>query len=90
MAIIGESGCGKTVLMKTLVGLIKPTKGTISFDGRQLHRLSLAELTRTRRRFGFVFQNAALFDSMSIFDNVAFPTSSGQRSSAPSDDRTAG
>ena len=73
VAIIGESGCGKTVLMKTLVGLIKPTVGTVAFDGRQLHQLSLQELTQTRRRFGFVFQNAALFDSMSVFDNVAFP-----------------
>lgn len=73
VAIIGESGCGKTVLMKTLVRLIKPTTGTVAFDGRPLHRLSLKELTRTRRRFGFVFQNAALFDSMSIRDNVAFP-----------------
>ena len=73
IAIIGESGCGKTVLMKTLVGLLKPTTGTVAFDGRQLHQLSLSELTKTRRRFGFVFQNAALFDSMTIFDNVAFP-----------------
>lgn len=73
LAIIGESGCGKTVLMKTLVGLLKPTTGSVAFDGRRLDQLSLAELTRTRRRFGFVFQNAALFDSMSIYDNVAFP-----------------
>jgi phospholipid/cholesterol/gamma-HCH transport system ATP-binding protein len=73
VAIIGESGCGKTVLMKTLVGLIKPTTGTVAFDGRELQQLSLPELTQTRRRFGFVFQNAALFDSMSVFDNVAFP-----------------
>jgi phospholipid/cholesterol/gamma-HCH transport system ATP-binding protein len=73
IAIIGESGCGKTVFMKTLVGLIRPTAGHVSFDGRRLDHMSQAELTRTRRRFGFVFQNAALFDSMSIFDNVAFP-----------------
>ncbi len=73
VAIIGESGCGKTVFMKTLVGLIKPTRGHVSFDGRCLADMSREELTDTRRRFGFVFQNAALFDSMSIFDNVAFP-----------------
>lgn len=73
LAIIGESGCGKTVLMKTLVGLIRPSQGEVNFDGRDLSKLSQAELTRARRRFGFVFQNAALFDSMNIFDNVAFP-----------------
>lgn len=73
LAIIGESGCGKTVLMKTIVGLIRPTAGEVLFDGRDLNQLSPAELTETRRRFGFVFQNAALFDSMNIFDNVAFP-----------------
>lgn len=72
-AIIGESGCGKTVFMKTLVGLVLPTAGTVLFDGRPLNEMKLDELTKTRRRFGFVFQNAALFDSMSIFDNVAFP-----------------
>ncbi len=72
-AIIGESGCGKTVFMKTIVGLIQPTAGRISFDGKWLGEMSHEELTDTRRRFGFVFQNAALFDSMSIFDNVAFP-----------------
>lgn len=72
-AIIGESGCGKTVFMKTLVGLVKPTKGHVSFAGRNLNEMSQDELTNTRRRFGFVFQNAALFDSMSVFDNVAFP-----------------
>lgn len=73
VAVIGESGCGKTVFMKTLVGLIRPTTGKVFFDGCSLHDMSLAELTRTRRRFGFVFQSAALFDSMSVFDNVAFP-----------------
>ncbi len=73
VAIIGESGCGKTVFMKTLVGLIKPTHGTIAFDGRILNGMTQEELAQTRRRFGFVFQSAALFDSMSIFDNVAFP-----------------
>ncbi|WP_197454642.1 ABC transporter ATP-binding protein [Stieleria varia] len=73
VAVIGESGCGKTVFMKTLVGLITPTSGKVKFNGTDLNSMSLAELTKTRRRFGFVFQNAALFDSMNIYDNVAFP-----------------
>lgn len=73
VAIIGESGCGKTVFMKTLVGLLMPTRGQVAFDGCVLNDMTQVELAKTRRRFGFVFQNAALFDSMSIFDNVAFP-----------------
>jgi phospholipid/cholesterol/gamma-HCH transport system ATP-binding protein len=73
VAIIGESGCGKTVFVKTLVGLIQPTSGTMSFDGQILNNSSHEQLSLIRRRMGFVFQNAALFDSMSIFDNVAFP-----------------
>lgn len=73
LAIIGESGCGKTVLMKTLIGLVRPTQGQVRFDGQDLSSLNYAALTETRRRLGFVFQNAALFDSMTIFENVAFP-----------------
>lgn len=73
LAIIGESGCGKTVLMKTLIGLVRPNHGQVCFDGQDLSSLNYAALTETRRRLGFVFQNAALFDSMTIFQNVAFP-----------------
>ena len=73
LAIIGESGCGKTVLLKCLIGLIRPTSGVVAFDGHDLSRLSDRELTRQRIRFGFVFQNAALFDSLTIGQNVAFP-----------------
>ncbi len=73
LAIIGESGCGKTVLMKTIVGLVTPTRGEVVFDGRRLDQLNGRALTKVRQRFGFVFQNAALFDSMSIYDNIAFP-----------------
>jgi phospholipid/cholesterol/gamma-HCH transport system ATP-binding protein len=73
LAIIGESGCGKTVLLKTIIGLITPTRGDVLFDGRQLTTLRDRELTRQRRRFGFVFQNAALFDSLTVGQNVAFP-----------------
>ncbi|QDT13231.1 ABC transporter ATP-binding protein [Planctomycetes bacterium K23_9] len=79
LAIIGESGCGKTVFMKTLVGLIAPTIGSVSFCGKDLAKVSQVELPSIRRRFGFVFQNAALFDSMSIFDNVAFPLTQNER-----------
>jgi phospholipid/cholesterol/gamma-HCH transport system ATP-binding protein len=73
LVIIGESGCGKTVLLKTIIGLVKPTRGQVLFDGQDLARLSDAELTRERTRFGFVFQQAALFDSMTIGQNVSFP-----------------
>jgi len=73
LAVIGESGCGKTVLLKTIIGLVRPTHGSVSFDGRDLAEMDDKELTRQRIRFGFVFQQAALFDSMTIAQNVAFP-----------------
>jgi phospholipid/cholesterol/gamma-HCH transport system ATP-binding protein len=73
LAIIGESGCGKTVLLKTMIGLIPPTRGQVLFDGIPLRGLSEQALTELRVRFGFVFQQAALFDSMTIGQNVAFP-----------------
>src|SRR6266513_2616979 len=72
LAVIGESGCGKTVLLKLMIGLLRPTTGKITFDGKVLTDLGDAELTRQRLRFGFLFQGAALFDSLSVFDNVAF------------------
>ncbi|TWT49701.1 putative ABC transporter ATP-binding protein [Rubripirellula amarantea] len=80
LAIIGESGCGKTVFMKTLVGLVTPSSGTVQFDHQDLAKMNGSELAKFRRRIGFVFQNAALFDSMSIFDNVAFPLRQSDRS----------
>jgi phospholipid/cholesterol/gamma-HCH transport system ATP-binding protein len=73
LAVIGESGCGKTVLLKTLIGLHQQASGTILFDGIELHKLSYFELAQLRIRWGFVFQQAALFDSMTIGDNIAFP-----------------
>lgn len=72
LCVIGESGCGKTVLLKLIIGLLRPTQGTVRFDGRNLASLGEAELNRTRLRFGFLFQMAALFDSLTIYDNVAF------------------
>jgi phospholipid/cholesterol/gamma-HCH transport system ATP-binding protein len=73
LAVIGESGCGKTVLLKTMIGLVYPTRGEVFFDGQDLNKLSEKELTRQRIRFGFLFQASALFDSMTVAGNVAFP-----------------
>jgi phospholipid/cholesterol/gamma-HCH transport system ATP-binding protein len=73
LAIIGESGCGKTVLLKTIIGLLRPTRGAVFLEGRNLAAMGERELTQERTRFGFVFQQAALFDSMTIAQNVAFP-----------------
>jgi phospholipid/cholesterol/gamma-HCH transport system ATP-binding protein len=73
LAIIGESGCGKTVLLKTLIGLVRPTQGEVFFDSHQLAKLSDRDLTQQRTRFGFLFQGAALFDSLNVAQNVAFP-----------------
>jgi phospholipid/cholesterol/gamma-HCH transport system ATP-binding protein len=72
LCVIGESGCGKTVLLKLIVGLLRPTEGEVLFEGKPLHALSERDLTRIRLRVGFLFQQAALFDSLSVFDNVAF------------------
>ncbi len=72
LVVIGESGCGKTVLLKLLIGLLRPTRGRVTFDGRELTKLGDRELTKQRLRFGFLFQGAALFDSLTVFDNVAF------------------
>ena len=72
LCVIGESGCGKTVLLKLMIGLLQPTHGTVRFQGRDLATLSDAELTRVLIRFGYLFQMAALFDSLTIYDNVAF------------------
>ncbi|HMO13088.1 MAG TPA: ABC transporter ATP-binding protein [Pirellulaceae bacterium] len=73
LVLLGESGCGKTVLMKTVIGLIKPNRGRVLFDDQDINTLSEKAMSRLRLRFGFVFQNAALFDSMTIGQNVAFP-----------------
>ncbi|NDI98453.1 ATP-binding cassette domain-containing protein [Flavobacterium sp. LaA7.5] len=71
--IIGRSGSGKTVLIKTLLGLNQPDSGSISFDGRIYSELSPDEKRTLRTEMGMVFQGSALFDSMSVEDNVAFP-----------------
>jgi phospholipid/cholesterol/gamma-HCH transport system ATP-binding protein len=72
-AIIGLSGAGKSVLLKHMIGLLKPDRGQVLLDGVDLCRLSRKELYETRRRFGMLFQSGALFDSLDVFGNVAFP-----------------
>ncbi|MBT8212279.1 MAG: ABC transporter ATP-binding protein [Acidimicrobiia bacterium] len=71
--IIGGSGTGKSVLLKHLIGLLVPDEGTIEVDGVELSSMSNRELTRFRARFGMAFQEGALFDSLSVSQNVAFP-----------------
>lgn len=71
--IIGQSGSGKTVLMKNLVGLLDPTKGEVLYDGRNFVQMSKKEKVRMRREMGMIFQNAALFDSQTVLENVMFP-----------------
>ena len=73
MVIIGRSGGGKSVLLKHLLGLLRPDAGAVLVDGTDITRLRGAALETVRRRYGVVFQGGALFDSMSVFDNVAFP-----------------
>jgi phospholipid/cholesterol/gamma-HCH transport system ATP-binding protein len=73
LVIIGESGCGKTVLLKSLIGLVYPTQGEALFDGHNLAKIDERELTKQRMRFGFLFQSAALFDSLTVAQNVGFP-----------------
>lgn len=71
--IIGQSGSGKTVLLKCLVGLFRPEKGSICYDNREFLNLSDSEVKRLRMEMGMIFQGAALFDSLSVLDNVLFP-----------------
>jgi phospholipid/cholesterol/gamma-HCH transport system ATP-binding protein len=71
--IIGQSGSGKTVLMKNLVGLLRPTSGQVLYDGRDFVQMTKHEQVMMRREMGMIFQSAALFDSMTVLENVMFP-----------------
>jgi phospholipid/cholesterol/gamma-HCH transport system ATP-binding protein len=73
VVILGASGSGKTVLLKHMIGLLKPEKGQVIVDGEDIVGYEGEALARVRRKFGMVFQAAALFDSMTVYENVSFP-----------------
>ena len=73
MVVIGRSGGGKSVLLKHLIGLLRPDAGAVLVDGTDITRLRGRDLDHVRERYGVVFQGGALFDSMTVWDNVAFP-----------------
>jgi phospholipid/cholesterol/gamma-HCH transport system ATP-binding protein len=73
VCVVGESGCGKTVSLKLLVGLMTPTSGSVALFGRPLADLGANDLRAARRRIGFLFQGSALFDSLSVAENIAYP-----------------
>jgi len=73
VVIIGRSGGGKSVLLKHLIGLLQPDSGSVTVDGEEISRMNERQLLRVREKFGMVFQGAALFDSMTVAENVAFP-----------------
>ncbi|MFO0596245.1 MAG: ABC transporter ATP-binding protein [Myxococcaceae bacterium] len=73
LVILGGSGSGKTVLMKHMIGLLKPDQGQVIVDGEDIVPMGALELEKLRRKFGMVFQAAALFDSMTVYENVSFP-----------------
>lgn len=72
-AIFGLSGGGKSTIIKHIVGLLKPTSGEIIFENQDITKLNETDLRQVRKNIGFLFQSGALFDSMNVFDNVAFP-----------------
>jgi len=73
LALIGKSGHGKSVLLKHIVGIMKPDQGKILIDGEDISKSKGKALERLRKKFGFLFQGGALFDSINVFENVAFP-----------------
>jgi phospholipid/cholesterol/gamma-HCH transport system ATP-binding protein len=73
LVVLGASGSGKSVMLKHIVGLLKPDAGTVTFDGLRIDSMKNAELSEVRQRFGYLFQQGALFDSLTNAQNVAFP-----------------
>lgn len=83
MAIIGFSGTGKSVVLKHMLGLYKPTSGRVEILNQDIGQMSNDELTKFRQRFGVLFQSAALFDDMTVLENVSFPLQEHRRSLTP-------
>jgi len=73
LVLLGQSGGGKSVFLRHLIGLMRPVSGSIRIEGEEIARLDERELEPVRRKIGMLFQDGALFDSMSVFDNIAFP-----------------
>ncbi|MFC2139179.1 ABC transporter ATP-binding protein [Bacteroidota bacterium] len=73
LVVFGQSGTGKSVLLKCIIGLLKPEKGEIFIHDKNVHELSIKELNKVRKNIGFLFQSAALYDSMSVRENLEFP-----------------
>jgi len=73
VALLGPSGTGKSVLLKHIVGLLRPDRGEVWFEGRRVDTMTESQLAKMREKFGFLFQMGALFDSMTVRDNIAFP-----------------
>jgi phospholipid/cholesterol/gamma-HCH transport system ATP-binding protein len=82
MVVIGGSGTGKSVLLKHVIGLMRPDSGRVIVDGQDVERLNDAQLTAVRKKFGMLFQGAALFDSLSVWENVGFSLAQHTRLSA--------
>ena len=77
LTIIGRSGCGKSVLLKHIIGLLKPDQGTVTVEGYDINKIKEKDLYELRKKFGFLFQGAALFDSMTVGENVSLPLIEG-------------
>ncbi|HOU53948.1 MAG TPA: ATP-binding cassette domain-containing protein [Myxococcota bacterium] len=77
--VIGPSGCGKSVLIKHVIGLLRPDSGSIRVDGQEITALSQREMTEVRKKFGMLFQHSALFDSLTVLENVLFPLQEHRR-----------
>lgn len=83
LVIVGASGTGKSVTLKHIIGLLRPDEGQVLIEGTDIGKLGAVELNRVRRRFGMSFQEGALFDSMSVYENIAFPLRRQTRMSEP-------
>jgi phospholipid/cholesterol/gamma-HCH transport system ATP-binding protein len=81
--IIGSSGCGKSVLLKHLIGLVRPDSGHILIGGNDVAEMPSSQLQNVRMRFGMLFQDGALFDSMNVYENIAFPLREHRKYSEP-------